>query len=133
MLPVTFGTPANFRTENVTFDVADIRLPYNGILGRPALAKFMAAFHYAYNALKMPANWGVITVKADKKDVVFCVEQMFRAAAAATPGNTDEPRASAQCPTKKKLMKKDSQLTKQVPLRDDGSHPVTIGANLSAK
>jgi hypothetical protein len=36
------------------FDVVDLPLPYNGILGRPALAKFMAASHYAYNTLKMP-------------------------------------------------------------------------------
>ena len=42
-LPVTFGSELNFRTERITFDVADIPLPYNGILGRPALAKFMAA------------------------------------------------------------------------------------------
>ncbi len=48
-LPVTFGSELNFRTERVMFDVADFPLPYNGILGRPALAKFMAASHYAYN------------------------------------------------------------------------------------
>ena len=131
-LPVTFGTPANFRTENVIFDVADIPLPYNGILGRPALAKFMAASHYAYNALKMPAEWGVITVKADTKDAVFCVEQMFRAAAVASPGNIDEPSSSAPRPAKK-LLTAGGQLTMQVPRSDDGSHPVTLGANLSAK
>ena len=113
--------------------MADIPLPYNGILGRPALAKFMAASHYAYNALKMPAEWGVITIKADKKDAVLCVEQMFRAAVAATPGNADEPGSSAPCPTKKKLLTEGGQLTKQVPLCDGGSHPVTIGANLPAK
>ena len=28
MLPVTFGTRENYRTENVTFDIADIPLPY---------------------------------------------------------------------------------------------------------
>ena len=38
-LLVTFGMPDNFRTEKVIFDVADSHLPYNGILGRPALAK----------------------------------------------------------------------------------------------
>ena len=37
-LPVTFGTQANFRTELVDFDVAPIGLPYNAILGYPALA-----------------------------------------------------------------------------------------------
>ena len=41
VLPVTFGTRKNYRTENITFDVSDMSLPYNGILGRPALAKFM--------------------------------------------------------------------------------------------
>ena len=40
-LPVTFGTYDNFRTELIDFDVAHIRLPYNAILGYPALAKFM--------------------------------------------------------------------------------------------
>ena len=64
----------------------------------------MAASHYAYNALKMPAEWGVITVKADKKDAVFCVEQMFRAAAAATPENTDEPSSSAPRPARSRCL-----------------------------
>ena len=41
-LAVTFGTQANYRTELINFDVAHIGLPYNAILGYPALAKFMA-------------------------------------------------------------------------------------------
>jgi hypothetical protein len=53
-LPVTFGSELNYRTEKVTFNVIKIPLHYNGILCRPALAKFMAASHYAYNMLKMP-------------------------------------------------------------------------------
>ena len=40
-LPVTFGGELNYSTERIVFDVAEIPLPYNGILGRPALAKFM--------------------------------------------------------------------------------------------
>ena len=36
--PVTFGGELNYRAERVVFDVAEIPLPYNGILGRPALA-----------------------------------------------------------------------------------------------
>ena len=43
MLPVTFGGELNHRTERIVFDVAEIPLPYNGILDRSALAKFMAA------------------------------------------------------------------------------------------
>ena len=34
-LPVTFGTRNNFRTEHIYFDVADLGLPYNAILGYP--------------------------------------------------------------------------------------------------
>ena len=52
-LPVTFGG-RDYRTEKIVFDIIDLPLPYNGILGCPALAKFMASSHYAYNTLKMP-------------------------------------------------------------------------------
>ena len=45
-LPVTFGEPNNYRTELIDFDVAHIRLPYNAILGYPALDNFMAATHH---------------------------------------------------------------------------------------
>jgi hypothetical protein len=44
-LPVTFGTRDNYRTESLDFDVAYIALPYNAILGYPALARFMATTH----------------------------------------------------------------------------------------
>ena len=40
-LPVTFGARDNYRTKLIDFDVAHICLPYNAILGYPALAKFM--------------------------------------------------------------------------------------------
>jgi hypothetical protein len=40
-LLVTFVSKDNYRTENIIFDVADIALSYNNIIGRPALAKFM--------------------------------------------------------------------------------------------
>ena len=56
-LPVTFGGELNYRTERIVFDVVDLPLPYNAIPGCPALAKFMAASHYAYNTWKMPGHW----------------------------------------------------------------------------
>ena len=37
-LPVTFGSPNNFKTERVLFDVVDFETAYNAILGRPAMA-----------------------------------------------------------------------------------------------
>ena len=84
-LPVTFGSKDNYRTENIIFDVADIALPYNGIIGCPALAKFMVVTHHAYHALKLPSPWGTLTVKTDTRDAVLCAEQMFKAAATASP------------------------------------------------
>ena len=37
-LPLTFGQHKNYRTELIDFDVAHNRLPYNAILGYPALS-----------------------------------------------------------------------------------------------
>ena len=101
-LPVTFGGELNFRTERITFDVADIPLPYNGILGRPALAKFMAASHYAYNMLKMPGPISVISVPGDKKDALICADKIYRDAAAAAESST----LAAEAPGGKKTKTK---------------------------
>lgn len=62
-LPVTFGSREAFRTEHLVFDVAHAPLPYNGILGRPALIKFMAATHCAYDVMKMPSVYGVLSIR----------------------------------------------------------------------
>jgi hypothetical protein len=47
-LPVTFGTPTNYQTKFIQFEVADFETSYHAILRRPALAKFMAIPHYPY-------------------------------------------------------------------------------------
>jgi hypothetical protein len=54
VLPVTCGTRENYRTEFIIFKVANFESSYHTILGRPALAKFMAVPHYVYLLLKMP-------------------------------------------------------------------------------
>jgi len=105
-LPVTFGSELNFRTEKVVFDVTKIPLPYNGILGHPALAKFMAASHYAYNVLKMPGPMSVITVHSDKKDALICTNKLYRETVAASAAKANAP--AAQNPSKKKKSGKTS-------------------------
>ena len=80
-LSVTFGQRDNYCTELIEFDVAHIRLPYNAILGYPALAKFMAVTHHGYNILKMPGSGGVITVPCEERDAVCSLERAFQAAA----------------------------------------------------
>jgi hypothetical protein len=52
-MPVTFGTPENYRTEFLRFEVASCDCGYNAINGRPGLAKFMAIPHYLYMILNM--------------------------------------------------------------------------------
>jgi hypothetical protein len=57
-LLVTFGTPSNYRTEFIKFEFADFKSSYHAILGRPALAKFMAipTTHTSYSKYQGPAG-----------------------------------------------------------------------------
>jgi hypothetical protein len=91
-LPVTFGTEENFRTENVQFDVAEDNLPFNAIIGRPALYRFMAIAHYGYLVLKMSSPAGVLTVRGDRPATLAAVEKLHALAAKATRPD-DEGRA----------------------------------------
>jgi hypothetical protein len=61
-LPITFGTEENFRTEYLTFEVANFRSSYHAIIGRPMLAKFMAIPHHTYLIMKMPAPNIILSV-----------------------------------------------------------------------
>jgi hypothetical protein len=71
-MSVTFGTPENYRTEFLKFEVANFDCGYNAIIGRPGLAKFMAIPHYTYMILKMPGPQGIINVHADFQGVAEC-------------------------------------------------------------
>jgi hypothetical protein len=72
VLPVTFGRRENYRTEFIKFEVANFESSYHAILGRPALAKFMAVPHYVYLLLKMPGQSGVLTLRGDLKKSYDC-------------------------------------------------------------
>jgi hypothetical protein len=66
VLPVTFEeTRENYRTEYIKIEVADFETSYHAILGRPTIAKFMAAPHYMYFVLKMPSPTGVLSLQGD--------------------------------------------------------------------
>jgi hypothetical protein len=68
VLPVTFGESRdNYRTKYIKFEVADFKTSYHAILGRPAIAKFMAVPHYSYLVLKMPSPAGVLSLQGDLK------------------------------------------------------------------
>jgi hypothetical protein len=84
-LPVTFGTRDIYRMESLDFDVTYIALPYNAILGYPALAQFMAAMHHGFNVLKIPSTHGTITVRCNEKDALRSVEHVYCEAATMFP------------------------------------------------
>ena len=69
---VQFGSKENCRAESVLFEVVDLESPYHALLGRPALAKFMASDHVAYLKLKMPGTNGVITIAGNHKRSMEC-------------------------------------------------------------
>src|SRR4051812_44349166 len=72
-LDVTFGTRSNCRTESLQFEVVDLPSPYHALLGRPALAQFMATTHVGYLKMKMPGPNGTITVTGDYEVSTQCV------------------------------------------------------------
>ena len=133
-LPVTFGTHENYRTELIDFDVAHIDLPYNAILGYPALVKFMAATHHAYNCIKLPGCSGTITVHGDEQAAVRSLEHTYKEAAAAYPVDEDEEDPLSKPSKRKQLFSHERAATKKVSLDDSGSGAtVTIGGSLSPK
>ena len=69
---LTFGTPENFRTEKIMFELVNFRSPYHCLLGRQALAKFMASNHYAYNIMKIPGPNGPISIHGDPAMALEC-------------------------------------------------------------
>ena len=53
---------SNYHVEHINIYAADFNTAYHAILGRPALAKFMAVPHYANLVLKMPSPAGVLAL-----------------------------------------------------------------------
>jgi hypothetical protein len=71
-IDVMFGNQDNCRVENLMFEVVDLDSPYHALLGRLALAKFMASTHVAYLKMKMLGPRGVITIIGDYKRSMAC-------------------------------------------------------------
>jgi hypothetical protein len=144
-LPVTFGTPANYHTEFIKFEVADFESSDHAILGRPTLAKFMAIPHYLYLLLKMPGPNSVLSLQGDLKRAFDCDVQAIQIAAKAQAASEREEIATVAAKINPKELeipaKRPSILAppkeadiKQIDLgTSDSSKKATIGAHLSAK
>ena len=127
--------------------MVDLESPYHVLLGRPALAKFMAVPHYAYLKMKMPGTKGIITINGDyeksssyaasssrlAESLVIAAEKKLLdqvvAMAGKQPDVSPEPKESE---TEGSF--KPAKETKKIPL--DPEHPeryAVIGANLDSK
>ena len=80
---MVFGSPDNFRSEELIFDIVPFRSGYHALLGRTPFAKFNAVPHYAYHKLKMPGPRGVITVNGDTERSLHMEEHTAALAAEA--------------------------------------------------
>jgi hypothetical protein len=138
-LPVTFGTEENFRTENVQFDVAEVNLPLNAIISRPALYRFMAIAHYGYLVLKMPSPAGVLTVRGDRPAALAAVEKLHALAAEAArldDGGRDPSTSCTKTPAKVPKVQPsgaDGVPVKTIQLSGDSSQTTRIVGNLEEK
>jgi hypothetical protein len=92
-LLVTFGTAENFRMESVLFDVAEVGLPFNAILGKPALYQFMTVAHYGYLVLKMSSPNDVLKIQGDH-DAGACALEKLQALAAPAQLSLSTPCAT---------------------------------------
>jgi hypothetical protein len=147
VLPITFGTRENYRTEFIKFEVANFKSSYHAILGRPALAKLMAVPHYVYLLLKMPGRSGVLTHRGDLKKSYDCnQEAILYASTTRVPDASGEVLTAAQQLSQAGLeipMRKASKLSiqstgdvalKTIQLQEgDSSKTAVIGAGLDGK
>jgi hypothetical protein len=147
VLPVTFGTRENYRTEFIKFEVANFESSYDAILGRPALAKFMAVLHYVYLFLKMPGRSGVLTLRGDLKKLYdYNQEAIQYTSTTRVPDVLGEVLVAAQQVSQagleipmRKASKSSIQLTGDVALKTiqlqegDSSKTAVIGASLGEK
>jgi hypothetical protein len=139
-LPVTFRTEDNFRTENVQFEVVKVNLPFNAIIGRPALYRFMAVAHYGYQVLKMPSSAGVLTVQSDRAAAIVAVDKLHILATGLAPaaGAEGSEPSSSRAKALAKASKVRPSDTDYVPVKTiqvgaEASQTTRIGGNLGEK
>jgi hypothetical protein len=138
-LLVTFETEENFRTENVQFDIAEVNLPFDAIIGRPTLYRFIAIAHYGYLVLKMSSPAGVLTVQGDRAAALAAVEKLHALAAeTARPddGGRDPSTSCTKAPTnvpKVQPFGADGGPVKTIQVGVDSSQTTRIAGNLEEK
>jgi hypothetical protein len=85
-LEVVFGSPNNFRSEGLTFNIVPFRSSYHALLGHSAFTRFNAVPHYAYSNLKMPGPCSVIMINGNTECSLRTEERTMAAAAKVQSG-----------------------------------------------
>jgi hypothetical protein len=134
---VTFGeTRENYRTEYIKFKVADFETSYHAILGRPAIAKFMAVPHYTYLVLKMSSPAGVFSLQGDLKISFDCdTEAMELAATNQVPNAMMEIYAASKklAPTEHEIPEKTNTANKPQPSEEVQVRAIDLGQATAAR
>jgi hypothetical protein len=137
VLPVTFGeTRENYRTEYIKFEVTDFETSYHAILGRPAVAKFMAVPHYTYLVLKMPSPAGVLSLQGDLKISFDCdTEAVELAATNQVPNAMMEIYAASKklAPSELDILEKSDKANKPQPFEEVQVKAIDLGTGDSSK
>jgi hypothetical protein len=138
-LPVTFGSPSNFRKETLTFEVVPFKGTYHALLGRPCYAKFMAVPNYTYLKLKIPGPKGVITVSSTYERALQCDQECVRYATALIESDRILPDlvawARADHPKENEKVEgsfESDKDSKEVVVDGEG-HAMRVGTELSPK
>jgi hypothetical protein len=137
VLLVTFReTRENYRTEYIKFEVADFQTSYHAILGRPAIAEFMAVPHYTYLVLKMPSPAGVLSLQGDLKISFDCdTEAVELAATNQVPNAMMEIYAATKklAPSELDIPEKSDEGNKPQPFEEVQVEAINLGTGDSSK
>jgi hypothetical protein len=137
VLLVTFGeTREHYRTEYIKFEVTDFETSYHAILGRPAIAKFMAVPHYTYLVLKMPSPAGVLSLQGDLKISFDCdTEALKLAATNQVPNAMMEIYAASKklAPTELEIPEKYDKANKPQPSEEVQLKAIDLGTGDNSK
>ena len=98
-LEVVFGSPDNFRSEELVFDIVPFHSGYHALLGRTMYARFNIVPHYAYLKLRMPGPCGVITVNGNTERSPHIEEHTTALAAEVQSGLLKQNLQSAAGPS----------------------------------
>jgi hypothetical protein len=132
----------NFRTASVLFDIVKVSLPFNAILGRPALYQFMTVAHCGYLVLKMPSPNNILKIHGDREAGVSVLEKLqalvAQHEAATRPGSLDlapsssRQRGSSSAPRVQPFGKEDIPV-KTVQIGADATQTTRIVGDLDSK